>query len=156
MSDEVSAEQVDAVMAAAQVLAGVVAASVAEVEDTATLPQLRVLVMTAAHGPLSVGAVAQVLDVHPSNATRTVERLVGARLLSRRDSPADRRQVELTLTRRGRALVDSVMSHRRAALESVLKGMSSEDRTALVPVLRAFADAGEPSDDGLWPVLPER
>ncbi|MGI8721983.1 MAG: MarR family transcriptional regulator [Geodermatophilaceae bacterium] len=58
--------------------------------------------------------MAEAPGVHASNATRTVDRLVVAGLIDRRDSPADRRQLELTLTSKGRDLVESVMSHRRA------------------------------------------
>ncbi len=61
-------------------------------------PQLRVLVLTSMQGALNLGAVAEALGVHASNATRT----------------GDRCQVELSLTSKGRDLVESVMSHRRA------------------------------------------
>ena len=143
-------------MAAARVLVGVVAASVAEVDDTVTAPQLRVLVLTASRGPWNMAAVAEALQVHPSNATRTVDRLVQSGLLLRRDSPVDRRNVELTLSRRGQALVRSVMDHRRRALQHVLQAMPADCRHDLVPALQAFADAaGEPSANGMWPDLSE-
>jgi DNA-binding MarR family transcriptional regulator len=143
-------------MAAARVFVGVVAASVAEVDDTVTAPQLRVLVLTASRGPWNMAAVAEALQVHPSNATRTVDRLVQSGLLLRRDSPMDRRNVELTLSRRGQTLVRSVMDHRRRALERVLQAMPADCRHDLVPALQSFADAaGEPSANGMWPDLSE-
>jgi DNA-binding MarR family transcriptional regulator len=152
----VSAEEVDAVMAAARVLVGVIAASVAEVDGTVTAPQLRVLVLTASRGPWNVAAVADALQVHASNATRTVDRLVQGGLLLRRESPVDRRHVELTLTRAGRTLVRSVMEHRSRALARVLEAMPARRRRELVPALLAFAEAaGEPPDNGLWPDLSE-
>jgi len=89
------AEEVDAVMRTSRVLVGVIAASVEEVGSTVTVPQLRVLVMAADHAPLTLGAVAEGLGVHPSNATRTCDRLVSAGLLDRRDDPSDRRQLQL-------------------------------------------------------------
>ena len=70
--ENVSAEQVSSVMRASRVLVSVVARSIAEVEDVVTLPQLRVLVMIASHGPQNLGSVAAALGVHPSNATRRV------------------------------------------------------------------------------------
>jgi DNA-binding MarR family transcriptional regulator len=143
-------------MSAARVLVGVIAASVAEVDDAVTAPQLRVLVLTASRGPWNIAALAEALQVHPSNATRTVDRLVQAGLMLRRDSPVDRRNVELTLSRRGQALVKSVMDHRRRALEQVLQAMPPECRRDLVPALLAFADAaGEPPANGMWPDLSE-
>jgi DNA-binding MarR family transcriptional regulator len=140
-SDPSLTREVDAVMAAARVLVAVVANSVAEVEDDVTLPQLRVLVMVATQGPLNLVGVAESLGVHPSNATRTVERLVVAGLVDRRDDPDDRRNVVLTLTVQGQALVDSVFAHRRAAVEKVLQLMPQSKRRALPAALESFADA---------------
>ncbi len=136
-----STRQVDAVMAAARVLVAVVARSVAEVEDQVSLPQLRVLVMLATRGPLNLVAVAEALGVHPSNATRAVDRLVVAGFVNRADLPADRRNVSLTLTRQGRALVESVFEHRRAAIEQVVSRMAESKRKALPRALEAFAEA---------------
>lgn len=148
--DQVSTEQLDAVLAAARVLAGVTAESISQVDDVVTVPQLRVLVLTSTEGRLNLGAVARALGVHASNATRTVDRLVNAGLLHRRDDPADRRQVELTLTDQGAALVDAVLSHRRTWAMRTLSQMPADDRRALVPVLRSLVEAaGAARSDGL-------
>jgi DNA-binding MarR family transcriptional regulator len=89
------AAEVEAVMLAARVLVGVSAQSVAALDDTVTLPQLRVLVMVSSRGQLNLGAVAAGLGVHASNATRTVDRLVVAGLISRSEDPTDRRHLAL-------------------------------------------------------------
>lgn len=144
-------EDVEAVMAAARVLVAVSARSVAAVDDVVTLPQLRVLVMVASRGALNLAAVAAGLGVHPSNATRAVERLVVAGLLDRRDDPQDRRNLVLELAPAGRALVDRVMDDRRVAIAQILERMPAGRRRALVPVLRSFAAAGdELSEDAAW------
>lgn len=142
-SDPALTRQVDAVMAAARVLMAAVASSVAEVEDRVSLPQLRVLVMLDTHGPLNLVAVADALGVHPSNATRAVERLVVAGLVDRRDVPTDRRNVSLTLTADGQALVNSVFAHRRAVIERVLERMPESKRRALPNALESFATAAD-------------
>src|SRR3954469_13313754 len=90
-------------MRASRVLVSVVALSIAEVEDVVTLPQLRVLVMIASHGPQNLGSGAATLGVHPSNATRLCERLVVAGLVDRADDPQDRRFLRLGGTRGGPA-----------------------------------------------------
>lgn len=144
-------EDVGAVMAATRVLVAVSAQSVAAVDGVVTLPQLRVLVMVASRGGLNLGAVAAGLGVHPSNATRAVERLVVAGLLDRRDDPADRRNLLLELTERGRALVERVMDERRASIAAILDRMPAGRRRSLVPVLRSFAAAaGEVPDGAVW------
>jgi DNA-binding MarR family transcriptional regulator len=144
-------EDVEATMLAARALVAISARSLAEVDDAVTPPQLRVLVMIASRGPLNLGAVARGLGVHPSNATRACDRLVLAGLLDRRDDPADRRNLQLRLTDKGRALVDDVMDRRRHAILEVLERMPALQRTALVPVLVTFAEAaGEMDDEHVW------
>jgi DNA-binding MarR family transcriptional regulator len=135
-------------MATARVLLAVVARSVAEVEDRVSVTQLRVLVLVATRGPLNLSAVAEALGVHASNATRTVERLVTAGFLDRRDAPDDRRNVRLTLTKKGQRLVDSVFNHRRAAIAQVVDRMPESKRRALTAAFEAFAEAaGEVPED---------
>ncbi|GAB3434165.1 hypothetical protein GCM10027517_01950 [Phycicoccus ginsengisoli] len=138
-------QQADAVMRAARVLMAVVAESVAEVEDLVSVTQLRVLVVAAARGRMNLGEVASALGVHPSNATRTVERLVVAGLLERTDNPDDRRYLALELTPEGRAVVERVMAYRRASILAVMANMSDARRRSLAGALEAFAEAaGEP------------
>ena len=148
---ELSAPDVEAVVLATRLLVAISAQSVAAVDDVVTLPQLRVLVMVSSRGPLNLGAVAAGLGVHPSNATRAVDRMVGAGLLSRSDDPTDRRNLVLELTPAGQALVDKVMNERRSAIAKILNRMPASRRRALVPVLRSFAvAAGEVPAEAAW------
>ena len=147
------AAEVEAVLAASRVLIGVAARSLAEVEDTVTLTQVRALVIIASRGPMHLAALADDMGVHPSNATRACDRLVAAGLLDRRDNPADRRHLLLTLTPAGRELVDGVMRRRRAAVGQILQQMLPAERAQLAVVLNRFAAAGgEPEDADLWSI----
>jgi len=148
----VADDDVEAVMAAARVLVAVTAQSVAVVEDDVTLSQLRVLVMVASRNAPNLGAVATSLGVHPSNATRAVDRLVTAGLLNRSDDPSDRRNLVLELTPEGDELVKRVMGARREAIAAILEKMPPGRRRSLVPVMRAFAEAGGETwkDDAAW------
>jgi DNA-binding MarR family transcriptional regulator len=154
-SAPVGSEQLDAIMRAAEVMVSVVAESALSVDDVVSAPQLRILVLTANRGPITVGTVANALGVHASNATRLVDRLVGRGLVDRRDAPQDRRTVILSLTPKGHDLVESVMAHRRAALARVLDHMSSTERAGLATALDAFAAAAahERPEDRFWPRL---
>ncbi|OMC40188.1 MarR family transcriptional regulator [Mycobacterium sp. GA-1841] len=144
-AENVSGAQIDAVMRASRALVGIAAASVAEVDDLVTLPQLRVLMMIATRGPLNLGAVAAGLDAGAPNASRICDRLLKAGFLHRQDDPNDRRSVTLTLTTEGRAIVNRVNRHRRSAVRKALRGMSVDDRERVTAALDAFAEAaGEP------------
>jgi DNA-binding MarR family transcriptional regulator len=139
----VAGPDLDAVMRASRVIAGIVAESVAQAGDVITMPQLRALVLVATRSDVNASAVAAALDVHPSNATRLLDRLVQGGLLDRREAATDRRNVELSLTEEGAGLVDSVMEHRRQAFERILNRMRPDERRRLGTALQAFADAAD-------------
>lgn len=146
----VGVDELNAALAAANVMMRVAARSVLDVEDIVTTPQLRVLMLIAAFGPQNLGAVAVELGVHPSNATRTCEKLVQAGLIVRSDDPADRRYIHLELTKEGSAVVDRVLTERRDAMADVFANMSPEDAASVASAFEIFARAagGEPTRDG--------
>jgi len=142
--DAAADAEVAAVMAASRVIVALTARSLTGAP--VTLPQLRVLAFLAERGPATLGEVAAVLRVHPSNATRTCDRLVEAGLVDRSDSPADRRRLSLGLTVAGRALVDGVMAERRAAIARVLAALPAGRRREVAAAMADFAAAGEQRD----------
>lgn len=142
-------EDADAVLAGTQVIGSLIAESISQVETEVTMPQLRVLMLAATQAPLNLLTVAADLGVHPSNATRTCDRLVRAGLLDRRTSERDRRHLAMTLTPAGRRLVDRVLGYRRRHVQRLLDTMSAADRAALVRSLAALADAAEADTDQL-------
>ncbi len=151
------AGQADEVLRASRAIIGIVAASLAGVEEVVTVPQLRVLVMVHTLGPLNLAAVAAGLAVNPSNASRTCDRLINAGLLDRRESAVDRRNITLTLTPAGQRLVDKVTKRRREEIERVLRTMTPGERSAVGAAMAGFASAaGEPEDEAgvlalMWP-----
>lgn len=143
--------EIDTVLSATRVLVALSAQSVAKVEDQVTLPQLRVLVIIASRGPQNLSFVAQALGVHPSNATRTCDKLVEAGLIHRSEDPTDRRNLVLQMTESGRQLLRTMNEHRRAAIATILTKMRAQQRRSLVPELLAFAAAaGEIPDSQAW------
>ena len=154
VSEGVSSDQIEAVMRASRALVGISAASIAEVDDVATVPQLRVMMMIATRGPINLAAVAAGLDVSPSNASRICDRLLKIDMVDRREDAADRRNVVLSLTRQGHALIDRVTRHRRKAIRAVLRQMSPRQRLELTEALNDFAAAaGEPQDTGEYAIV---
>lgn len=147
----VTPEQVHAVMVAAQAVVGVAAQGVAEVEDRVTLPQLRVLMLVATRGGLNLGALAQAMGVHPSNASRACDRLVEAGLLQRSESSLDRRNLMLELTSNGTELINELIEHRRAAIADILERMPEARRRTLASAMLSFAQAaGEAHGESAW------
>ena len=136
-----SHELVTAVLTASRVLVGVSARSLADVEDVVTVTQFRTLVVLDAHGQLNLNALAGLLDVTPSTALRMIDRLLVAELVTRRDNPANRREVLLDLTTAGKRIVDKVTARRRAEIAHIVTAMPQSQRAGLIKALRAFAAA---------------
>ncbi len=143
LGNDLVEDHVEALMAASKVLTAVVSRSLTEAGASVTTPQLRVLVMLSSRGPLNLTAVADGLGVSVSNASRTCDQLVAARLVTRREDTEDRRSVVLRLSRSGRALVERLMAHRRLVFTSITDGMSASDRDVLARGLDAFLRAAE-------------
>lgn len=134
---------VTALLTASRALVGVSARSLAEVEDAVTLTQFRTMVVLRAHGPARLNHLSERLQVNASTTLRTVERLITAGLVDRRENSEDRREVVIELTTRGEQLVDDVTARRRDAIEEIVRAMPARQRSVLVEALLAFAGAAD-------------
>lgn len=134
-------------LASRAVLAAAVRA-LESVDPSVTVPQMRVLVLLWSGEPLNLSAVTEGLGVNASNASRTCDRLVNAGLVHRGEAVADRRQVSLTLTPRGRELVEKLKARREQELATIVARMSEADRRQLMLALAPFNEA---ANSDLWP-----
>lgn len=134
---------VTALLTASRVLVGVSARSLAEVQDAVTVTQFRVLVVLRGHGETRLNRLADRLGVGPSTALRTVDRLIAADLVTRRENEQDRREVVIELTEGGRDLVDQVTERRRTAIREIVEVMPQRQASRLVEALAAFASAAD-------------
>ncbi|QCX81813.1 HTH-type transcriptional repressor NicR [Streptomyces sp. YIM 121038] len=134
------------VMAASRLVMGMSARALAEVDETLSLPQLRTMVALEGCGPVKLAELAEVLGVNASTALRAVARLEAGGLVDRRANPDSRREVILTLTPSGAALVERVLRHRRREVAKLVEGVPPEARSGLVAGLRALLEvAGDRS-----------
>jgi len=134
-------ELVTAVLTASRVLVGVSARSLAEVEDTVTLTQFRTLVVLDNHEEINLNTLADLLSVTSSTAMRMINRLLTSGMVTRRDNPANRREVLLGVTDEGRRLVRQVTAKRREEITRIVAEMPETRRDELVMAMRAFAEA---------------
>jgi DNA-binding MarR family transcriptional regulator len=132
----------DALLTASRLLIAISARSIAQVDETITIPQFRTLVLLSARGPVNVATLAGLLDVQPSTTGRMVDRLVTAGLTDRRTHPDSRRELLVALTARGQEIVRAVTGHRRDEIARVVKNMPQRERHGLVRTLTAFTTAG--------------
>lgn len=132
---------VDAFLVASRALVAVAARSIEAAPVEISLPGFRVLVVLDTRGPQPIGSLAEVLGVHPSNASRLCTRLDQHGLTSRRRASADGRVVEVSLTARGHEVVAAVTEARRREIARVLEQLSPADAEATTAALDAFNTA---------------
>lgn len=149
-ADESAAASTRALLSASRALVGVAVRSLAAIEDSITLPQYRALVVLASHGEQNVGVLAEVLAIHPSSATRLCDRLAGKGLIERNTSVESRREVTVTLTHAGRALLRSVTQRRVREINKIATRLDPEVRRAAIDALTAFAVAAGEIPDEAW------
>lgn len=132
----------DAVLTASRLLVAVSARSIAAVDESITLPQFRLLVVLSTQGAVKLMQVADQLGVAPSTATRMIDRLLAAGLVDREINPHSRREVVVSLSQAGQAVVRQVTQRRRRDIARIVGRMPEQHRQGLVEVLEAFSNAG--------------
>lgn len=85
-------------------------------------------------GGATMDQLRQVVGLTPSGAVRLVDKLAQAGLMRRGPGP-DGRSVAVTLTRRGTAAAERVLTARRKAAETVLAGLGPDELESLTPLL---------------------
>ncbi|GGK89258.1 hypothetical protein Ppa06_54060 [Planomonospora parontospora subsp. parontospora] len=90
---------------------------------------------------VTVGAVAEQLDVDPSTASRLVNDAIGAGLVTREESEVDARRARLVLSAPGRRVLEAVVRYRRAYLDGLMADWDRADREAFARLLTRFAEA---------------
>jgi DNA-binding MarR family transcriptional regulator len=102
-----------------------------------SLVHLHVLTILEA-GPLTMGRLAEGLDVSVASATGIVDRMEDRKLVVRRSDPDDRRVVMVHATKRGSRVFDALARERRARLAPVLARMTDDEIASLLVGLRAL------------------
>lgn len=118
-----------------------------------TIPEWRVLAILGDRGPASSADIRVRTAMDKVQVSRAIQRLVDARLVSRRADPSDRRRATVAMTAKGTAVYRGIVPLALSREAILLEGFSAEERALLDRLLdrlgeRAGALAG-PDDDGV-------
>ncbi|MFF1410733.1 MarR family winged helix-turn-helix transcriptional regulator [Streptomyces sp. NPDC058289] len=117
------------------------------IRETAVGPvppsQLRALTVIERRSGINLRDLGEALGSAPPAVSRLCDRLEAAGLLQRSRGRNNRREVELTLSRGGHAVLADTRSLRTHKAAEVLLRMSPRDRRSLAEGLAAFRDAAE-------------
>jgi len=133
----------DALLTASRLLVAISARSIADVDESITIPQFRSLVILSSRGSMNLATLAGLLGVQPSTTGRMVDRLVTAGLIDRQPHPNSRRELLVELSTPGHELVRKVMARRRKEMARVVQNMPALERQGMVRALTAFTTSGQ-------------
>ncbi|MCC6728946.1 MAG: winged helix-turn-helix transcriptional regulator [Chthonomonadales bacterium] len=118
-------------------------------DEKVSLPQVHAMRYVWLHQNVLMGDLAAGLRISYPSATNMVKRLERQGLVERMVNPADRREVEVRLTVRGRDLTELMESERISRLRTVLDAMPDEDRAALLRGLYRFVQVAVGEDEDI-------
>ncbi len=113
-------------------------------DNPLSMGQLALLGALYRNGDLTVGELATLERVQPPSMTRTVNCLADGGYVERGPHPSDGRQVVVTLTDEGRAVLLTDRARRDEWLARRLADLTAEERDALrraTPILQRLAQA---------------
>ncbi len=112
-------------------------------EIAVTMPQAKLLYLLGSAGDMHMSALVARLGVSLSTVSGLVERLVEAGLASRRDDPADRRQVVVGLTAAGTALTDRFRELNARQMRDLLERLDEAELRLVSTALAALTRAAD-------------
>lgn len=106
-----------------------------------TPAQCHLLLAVEEKGEPSVGELAAALELDQSTLSRTVDGLVRAGMLNRREDPSNRRRQLVGLTDPGRAKADAINALCDESYSGLLASLPGDEALAVVRSLPLFAEA---------------
>lgn len=100
-----------------------------------TLPQLWALEFLAQHGGSPMHALAGALNISRPAATGLISRLIAQGLAARLHDTQDRRIVRVSVTPKGRRILQNIWDQKRRAIAQVFGKLPPKDRAQYLSIL---------------------
>ena len=111
-----------------------------------SMPQISILMQLHHKGPCGMSQVSDRFDITAAAASQLVDKLFQAGYLERTEDPTDRRAKQVTLSPKGRDLIERSLAERFRWVDELEKRLSHEDRIKVVQVLTILAEAANTLD----------
>lgn len=106
-----------------------------------TIAQMGLLFVLYEDNRLSVGELGQALHIRPATVTGLVDRLERPGYVHRGDDEVDRRVVRITITAKGRSVLEEIRSEGRAFMHRAFVVLGEARVAALADLLTELVDA---------------
>ena len=123
-------------------------------EIAITMPQAKLLYLLGAAGELHMSDLVHRLGVSLSTISGLVDKVVDQGLASRREDPADRRQVVVALTPAGREFIDRFRELNARQMRELLELLGDHDLAQVRDALAALAAAASRIANAEGPAFP--
>src|SRR6266404_8697473 len=117
------------------------------IDDT----DFRILEVLLNKGPLPVNTIGPKVHLTPGSISTAVDRLVDRGLVSRVESPEDRRVRIVSLTPKGKALIAPIFRKHAAEIRKVFADASPKELRALETTLKKIGKRSERLGTGMKP-----
>jgi DNA-binding MarR family transcriptional regulator len=94
-------------------------------------------------GEVTVGAIADIMRIDPSRASRIVAEMVSRGVLRRKASQADARRIVVVLTALGQRLVSEIQAQKLSVIEGIVADWPAEDIAAFSRLFDQFVGGFE-------------
>lgn len=112
-----------------------------------SLSHFSILMHLYYRGPNDISEMGMHLDITVAAASQLIKRLVDERLVDRAESPQDRRVRQLTLTAKGRTLIEKAVESRNRWMERLPMILSEKQRKTISASLRDLLTAERSLDN---------
>lgn len=106
-----------------------------------SMPQLGVLMQLNFHGSCGISELSNRFDITSAAASQLVDKLVQNGLIQREEDPQDRRAKVLTLTEKGKEVIQQHAQRRYRWIEDVAQKLSAEERQQVHEALHIMTHA---------------
>jgi len=105
-----------------------------------TGPQLQLLDLLDAKGPLRMSELAEEIGISQSGATALVDRMLKGGYIARTRSDKDRRVVSIAITEAGKALLETFSQARDEAIEKFFRKLNPKERAEYIRLCQKMLD----------------
>ena len=111
-----------------------------------SMPQFSILMQLHHKGPCGMSEVSERFDISAAAASQLVEKLVQAGYLERAEDPTDRRAKLLTLSLKGKELIQQGTEERYRWMDDLTSKLSMEEQVKVVEALNILTEAAQTMD----------
>ncbi len=108
-----------------------------------SMPQFGVLIQLRYRGNCGISDIGERFDISTPAASQLVDKLVQSGLVERAEDPDDRRAKQLTLTSRGKAVIEKGMNERYQWVDQLVLGLGPKERDKVAEALALLTEAAQ-------------